>query len=435
MREIIHIGLGNCGVRIGCKFYEQLIQDYQIENNRTCEKPAEGIEVHFSEIGDKKFVPRSILCSRDVEQILANPQSLIFNPNNYQLELDESLRKEMEICDNCQGIQITHHLSTDISMLQDLLQHYDKVIQTFTIFPNQEYGHDIVKSAQSLRFLEGLNVVAFDNSGLNEYYARQYKSTLTFNDYNALVATVMNSVTSPMRQSNTYNLEKMYSVQSQMNVEVCKLVQDKQSQINLQQMGDTKLLIETNQNVNEKIIQATLLARTNQLTPNQLHQQLQSTAKSFYNNIINLNYQISPYKQEILVSLYKSSHIKFKLQQLKNNTQLLQTRKAFNEVYQWDENQGNLEYLNKLVSLCDQIVNTHQEQQQQQQQQSSVQASSPISVSENKMDRQRDYIKSSEQVEASPKKQITVSQSIALGQPNAIQQQNVVGQQVISRNG
>ncbi|CAD8168421.1 unnamed protein product [Paramecium pentaurelia] len=418
MREIIHIGLGNCGVRIGCKFYEQLIQDYQIENNRTCEKPAEGIEVHFSEIGDKKYVPRSILCSRDVEQILANPQSLIFNPNNYQLDIDECLRKEMEICDNCQGIQITHHLSTDISIFKELLQDYKNVIQTFTIFPNQEYGHDIVKSAQNFSALEGLNVVAFDNYGLNEYYSRQYKSTLTYNDYNSLIASVMNAITSPMRQSSTYTLEKMYSVNSLMNVEVCKLIQDKQSQINLQQITDTKLLIEMSQNLNEKIIQATLFARTNQLTPNQLHQQLQQTAKSFYNNMINLNYQITPYKQEILVSLYKSSHIKFKLQQLQNNLKLFKDRKAFDEIYQWDNNPSNLEYLNKLISLCDQIVNTHQEQQQQQQQQQiSVQASSPISASDTKMEKQRDFIKSSEQVEASPKKQISI------------------GQQLISRNG
>ncbi|CAD8080451.1 unnamed protein product [Paramecium sonneborni] len=416
MREIIHIGLGNCGVRIGCKFYEQLIQDYQIENNRTCEKPVEGIEVHFSEIGDKKFVPRSILCSRDVEQILANPQSLIFNPNNYQMDLEECLRKEVEICDNCQGIQITHHLSTDISTLQNVVETYKNVVQTFTIFPNQEYGHDIVKSAQNFSILEGLNVVAFDNFGLNDFYSRQYKSTLTFNDYNMLIATVMNAITSPMRQSGNYTLEKMYSVASLMNIEVCKLVQDKQSQINLQQIMDTKLLIDTSQNVNEKIIQATLFARTNQLTPNQLHQQLQQTAKQFYNNIINLNYQITSYKQEILISLYKSSHIKFKLQQLKNNVNLLKARKAFNQIYQWDEQPQNLEYINKIISLCDQIVNTHQEQQQQQQQ-ISAQASSPISVSDNKMEKQKDYIKASEQVEASPKKQISI------------------GQQLISRNG
>ncbi|CAD8081855.1 unnamed protein product [Paramecium sonneborni] len=418
MREIIHIGLGNCGVRLGCKFYEQLVQDYQIENNRTCEKPAEGIEVHFSEIGDKKFVPRSILCSRDVEQILANPQSLIFNPNNYQMDLEDCLHKEMEICDNCQGIQITHHLSTDISIIQYVVENYQNVVQTFTIFPNQEYGHDIVKSAQNLSILKELNVVAFDNFGLNDFYSRQYKSTLTYNDYNNLIATVMNAITSPMRQSGNYTLEKMYAVGSQMNIEVCKLVQDKQSQINLQQIVDTKHLIETSQNVNEKIIQATLFARTNQLTPNQLHQQLQLTARSFYNNIINLNYQLTSYKQEILVSLYKSSHIKLKLQQLKNNIKLLKARKAFNELYQWDQQPSNFEYLDKMISLCDQIVNTHQEQQQQQQQQISVQGSSPISASENKMDKQKDYIKASEQIEASPKKQISIGQ-----------------QQLISRNG
>ncbi|TNV71454.1 hypothetical protein FGO68_gene11648 [Halteria grandinella] len=412
MREIIHIGLGNCGVRIGCKFYEQLIQEYQIEANRTCEKPQEGIEVHFSEIGDKKFVPRSILYSRDVEQILANPQSLIFNPNNYQLDLLESLRKELEICDNCQGLQVSLHLSTDIN-LKEVFEEYSCPIQVFTVFPD----NDAVRSALNLSQLQGTNIVAFDNYGLNEQFAKVYKSSITYSDYNGLIATVMNAVTSPMRCNGNTTLQRIYSVSSPMNVEVCKVLQDKQTLINLQQVMESRLLIETDPKTLDRIIQVTLFARTSQMSANQLHQQLQYSSSRFYNNFINVNYHVVPFKQELLVSLMKSSHIKYKLEQLKGQVLKMQQKKAFNSLYDW-ENQEELVYLDNLIKICNEIINTHQETSPPPPLPPMIPAASPNlgDLRRNETKRmeprlQEDQIRGGE-YEASPKKQISFQQSI-----------------------
>lgn len=66
--------------------------------------------------------------------------------------------------------------------------------------------HDIIKSVANLQYLEKGNVIAFDNYGLSEMYSKYYKSSTTFHDYNALIATVMNGVTAPMRNNSNYTL-------------------------------------------------------------------------------------------------------------------------------------------------------------------------------------------------------------------------------------
>lgn len=169
MRELIHIGLGRCGVGIGLKYYELLASEYQIEN-RVCDKPGEGIEVHFNEIADRKFIPRSILQCNDIDQIMANPTGLLFNPNNYQEDINEMLRKELELCSNCQGLQISNHLSTNLKCLQDIDSKL--TVQTFTVFPQLDNGLDVVQSLKNLEKLRDYNVIAFDNDALNDYYSK-----------------------------------------------------------------------------------------------------------------------------------------------------------------------------------------------------------------------------------------------------------------------
>ena len=41
------------------------------------------MDIHFNEIGDKKYVPRALFKARDIDQIMSTPLGLHFNPNNY----------------------------------------------------------------------------------------------------------------------------------------------------------------------------------------------------------------------------------------------------------------------------------------------------------------------------------------------------------------
>jgi hypothetical protein len=59
------------------------------------------------------------------------------------------------------------HLSTDLEDFQKVFEEYPSFpIQVLTVFP--DYGHDAIRSALNLKYLEGTNIVAFDNYGLNE---------------------------------------------------------------------------------------------------------------------------------------------------------------------------------------------------------------------------------------------------------------------------
>ena len=139
MIEILQIQIGNCGNLIGNSFWKVISEQHGISNNGIykgfSDSQLENISVYFDETKDHHFLARSILVdlgSDSFGQIKSSSYSQLFNPNFmissnessdknyskavkiYSSQLDtliiNNIRKEVETCDQLQGIQIIYGL-------------------------------------------------------------------------------------------------------------------------------------------------------------------------------------------------------------------------------------------------------------------------------------------------------------------------------------
>ena len=128
MREIINIQIGECGNKIGSKFWEIISKEHGIDeagivNDNSCLK-SEKINVYYNECINSIYLPRAILIDLDreiIDLIRTNPFSQLFKAENFvfgtqstehkwyegyylagqeliDIDLD-SIRKEAESCD------------------------------------------------------------------------------------------------------------------------------------------------------------------------------------------------------------------------------------------------------------------------------------------------------------------------------------------------
>lgn len=92
MREIITLGVGQCGNQVSYKFWEALAEEHGVDPSTgqwQGEDPVQLMrsEVYFNEVNNGRFVPRSICVDLEpnvLSQVQACPKmGKFFNPDNF----------------------------------------------------------------------------------------------------------------------------------------------------------------------------------------------------------------------------------------------------------------------------------------------------------------------------------------------------------------
>lgn len=132
MREIIQFQIGGCGINISQKIWSKMINEHIDEESKDNEYINQRyMDTYFKQSNDGKYTPRSIIADYDPESaqaVLNGPLKDFFEVDNifsgiggdfrtfaetHYTEsksimdpIKEVIRKEVEQCDNLQGVQI-----------------------------------------------------------------------------------------------------------------------------------------------------------------------------------------------------------------------------------------------------------------------------------------------------------------------------------------
>ena len=242
MREIISLHVGQCGNRIGEKFWEAITTEHEIDRatGQLSEDKEGNLNVLFREGRNNRYVPRAILVDTDpgcLDSIRSGGDCrYLFSPENtvhgntgtsnnwgtghYEREelLEQTMdviRIEVERCDRLSGFQLTHSLSGGSGsgfgtrMLAQVREQYsDPIINIYSVIPDSTTGlvnavynsvlsiHQIVENADMCVFLDNISL-----SGICE--KRQNISKPSFSQLNSLAASVMSDCCSMQRFSGT----------------------------------------------------------------------------------------------------------------------------------------------------------------------------------------------------------------------------------------
>lgn len=250
------IQVGQCGNQIGNEFWEKISYEHGISKNGILLEPKENDrkDSFFYETDDNRFIPRSVLI--DLEpRVIQNITTNFYNPDNifldstgcgagnnwahgyskgkeYQNEIYEMIQREFESCDNLETFMLLHSIAGGTGsgfgsvILENLRELYPKkLIQTYSIFPNNEDVSDVVvQPYNSMLTLQRLtlccdSVIVMDNAALtrinNKYSIRnknaQENNLINYSMVNSLVSTVMSASTSTLRFPS-YMLSDMRSI-------------------------------------------------------------------------------------------------------------------------------------------------------------------------------------------------------------------------------
>ena len=248
-REIISLQLGQCGNQIGFEFWKQLCLEHGISPEGILEDFAtEGTDrkdVFFYQADDEHYIPRAVLLDlepRVIHTIMNSPYANLYNPENvYQSkdgggagnnwaagyhsgerlheEVFDIIDREADGSDSLEGFVLCHSIAggTGSGMGSYLLERLNdrfpkKLIQTYSVFPNQEEISDVVvQPYNSLLTLKRLTqnadcVVVLDNTALHRIAAdRLHIENPTFAQINQLVSTVMSVSTTTLRYPGYMN--------------------------------------------------------------------------------------------------------------------------------------------------------------------------------------------------------------------------------------
>ena len=247
-REIITIQVGQCGNQIGMEFWKQLSQEHGINpEGMVDEKSLTGLDrkdVFFYQADDDRYIPRAILIDlepRVINKIQTSTYSKLYNPENifinkegggagniwargysegekYCEELMEMIEREADGSDSLEGFILMHSIAGGTGsglgswMLEKLNEKFPKkLIQTYSVFPNQKEADVVVQPYNSLLTMKRLVlnadcVVVFDNTALNSIAVERIKlNTPTVSQTNSLIATVMCASTTTLRYPGYMN--------------------------------------------------------------------------------------------------------------------------------------------------------------------------------------------------------------------------------------
>jgi len=249
-REIITLQVGQCGNQIGSAFWERLCNEHGIgPDGIVLDQAQEGNDrkdVFFYQADDEHYVPRALLIDLEPRVIdgmqndhrfrsLWNPENVYVYPkgggagNNWacghQLGSEvyetvlEMLEREADGSDSLEGFVLTHSIAGGTGsgfgsyLLEQLHDRYPKkLIQTYSVFPNQSQHADVVvqpyNSVLALKrlILEADAVVVLDNTALNRICEERLElKDPSFNHTNALISKVMAASTTTLRYPGYMN--------------------------------------------------------------------------------------------------------------------------------------------------------------------------------------------------------------------------------------
>ncbi|KDN48747.1 hypothetical protein RSAG8_02734, partial [Rhizoctonia solani AG-8 WAC10335] len=248
-REIVSVQLGQCGNQIGSLFWQRLCAEHGINKDGILEEWAtEGgdrKDVFFYQADDEHYIPRAILVDlepRVINTILTGPYRDLYNPENIFLskegggagnnwangyasgercyeEVMEMIDREAEGSDSLEGFMMMHSIAggTGSGMGSYLLERLNdkfpkKLLQTYSVFPNQVDGDVVVQPYNSVLTLKRLvnnadSVVVLDNAALQRLSSEggAWSTGQSFDQTNQLVATVISASTQTLRYPGYMN--------------------------------------------------------------------------------------------------------------------------------------------------------------------------------------------------------------------------------------
>lgn len=247
--EIITLQLGQCGNQIGFEFWKRLCLEHGISPNGVLEDFAtDGLDrkdVFFYQADDDHYIPRAVLLDlepRVIHTIMSSPYAKLYNPENVYLskhgggagnnwasgysqgeklqeEVFDIIDREADGSDSLEGFVLCHSIAggTGSGMGSYIMERLSdrfpkKLIQTYSVFPNQDEISDVVvQPYNSLLTLKRLTscadcVVVLDNTALNRIATdRLHIQNPSFTQINTLVSTIMSVSTTTLRYPSYMN--------------------------------------------------------------------------------------------------------------------------------------------------------------------------------------------------------------------------------------
>lgn len=250
MREVITIQVGQCGNQVGTEFWKRLCAEHGIQPDGRLEDFArdgagDRKDVFFYQADDDQYIPRACLVDlepRVIETIQSSRYRTLYNPENVFIapngggagnnwasgyrqgtekeeELMDMIEREADGSESLEGFSLCHSVAGGTGsglgsyLLECLNDRFPKkLIQTYSVFPNQQEGSDVVvQPYNALLTLKRLtlnadSVVVLDNTALNKVAEeRLHMENPTFEQVNSLVSTVMAASTSTLRYPGYMN--------------------------------------------------------------------------------------------------------------------------------------------------------------------------------------------------------------------------------------
>ncbi|XP_039272068.2 tubulin beta chain-like [Styela clava] len=241
MREIIHLQVGQCGNRIGSKYWETLIAEHGINEKGFYHASAvknvlERDNVYFREMNGH-HVPRAVLVDLEPDSLVRTRSCAVgqlFRPDNYMFgtngagnnwakgfytegaeildDIMEVIRRETESCDCFEGFQVCHSLGGGTGSglgtligqrIKDLYP--DRMLMNFSVFPSAEVSEAVVEPYNATLSITKLlehsdEVICFDNKSLYHICNKTMKTkTPHYKDLNYFISVAMSGVTTSLR--------------------------------------------------------------------------------------------------------------------------------------------------------------------------------------------------------------------------------------------
>ncbi|KAI8619508.1 putative tubulin beta chain [Chytriomyces sp. MP71] len=249
MREIIQVQSGQCGNQMGAKFWEVVADEHGIDEQGAyvgdSDLQLERINVYFSEVPGRRYVPRAILVDLEpgtMDAIRASSYGKLFRPDNFVFgqsgagnnwakgyytegaelidQVMDIVRKEAESCDSLQGFQITHSLGGGTGsgmgslIASKIREEYpDRMMATFSVVPSPKVSDTVVEPYNATLSIHHLvdnsdETFCIDNEALYDICCRTLKlSNPSYGDLNHLVCAVMSGVTTCLRFPGQLNAD------------------------------------------------------------------------------------------------------------------------------------------------------------------------------------------------------------------------------------
>ncbi|KAH8828812.1 tubulin beta chain [Flagelloscypha sp. PMI_526] len=242
MREIISLQVGRSGNAIGCKFWESISAEHDLEHTGTYTGQnniqLEHIDVYFNELKSCKYVPRAVAVDLEPwtrDYVLQSSIGRMFRPDNVVVgqggggnnwarghytdgaelanPIIDIVRREAEKSESLEGFQMTHCPGGATGgglaslLLSRLREEYpSSMVSTFTVTP-APHSDTIVEPynfiLSSNHLIENCDACfLIDNEALYGLAYRKFKlntSSYPYPDFNSVISQVMAGITAFLR--------------------------------------------------------------------------------------------------------------------------------------------------------------------------------------------------------------------------------------------